>query len=170
MKKKTVKNIELTWEYTGSCPDQWYSYFYNEHNDKTYCVYIRQGSCSWSANLRSADGKYTGDDFEKLSTDKLECEIIELAFDYLSYLINPYDVEDRYFRRIVKEIVLYLNHRFSYFHFDSQECEKFDFIGEIAKGDKDSRMEVLSRRAKLMRKYLAEYEKFLKSIQGIGAC
>lgn len=111
-----------------------------------------------------ADGQYTGNDFEKLSTDKVEWEIIELAFDYLSYSISPYDMEDRYFRRIVEEIILHLNHRFPYFHFDSQERENFDFIGEIAEGDKDSRMEVLSRRAKLMRRYLAEYEKFLNSV------
>lgn len=170
MKKKTVRTIELTWEYVGPCPDQWFSYFYNEHNDKTYYVYIRQDSCSWSAQLRSADGQYTGDDFEKLSIDKVEWKIIELAFDYLSYSISPYDIEDRYFRRIVTEIILYLNHRFPYFHFDSQERENFNFIGEIAEGDKDSRMEVLSRRAKLMQRYLAEYEKFLDSMHDKVSC
>ena len=38
MDEKTVRNIELIWEYGGACPDQWYSYFYNEHSDKTYCA------------------------------------------------------------------------------------------------------------------------------------
>ena len=170
MNEKTVKTIELTWEYTGPCPDQWHSYFYNEHNDKTYCVYIRQDSCSWSAALRNTSGCYTSKDFEKLPSEIVEWEEIDLAFDYLSDFIKPYDIEDRYFRRIVEEIILYLNHRFPYFHFDSQERENFDFIGEIAEREKDSRMEVLSRRAKLMRKYLAEYEKFLNSMQDRVAC
>lgn len=164
MNEKTVKTIELTWEYTGPCPDQWHSYFYNEHNDKTYCAYIRQDSYNWSAALRNTNGCYTNKDFEELPSEIVEWENIDLAFDYLSYDTHPYDREEKYFRKVVEEVMIYLNHRFPYFHFDSQVRDNFDFMGEIAEGDKDSHMEVLSRRAKLMRRYLAEYEKFLTGI------
>lgn len=164
MDEKTVRNIELIWEYGGACPDQWYSYFYNEHSDKTYCVYIRQDSWSWSAALRNADGCHTDTEFEELPSEIVERENIELAFDYLSCSILPYDREEAYFRRVVEEVLIYLNHRFPYFHFYSQVRDDFDFIGEIDECDKDFSMEVLSRRAQLMRRYLAEYEKFLNSM------
>jgi hypothetical protein len=163
MNGKTVKTIELTWECSGPCPGQWYAYFHNEHDNKTYCVYIREDSYWWSADILYADGRYSSGDFKKLPSETVERECIELAFDYLSgYMTSR--TEAGYFSIIVEEIILYLNHRFPYFHFDSQERKNFDFIGETAKGDKESRMEVLLRRAKLMRKYLAEYENFLNSI------
>lgn len=156
MNEQTIKTIELTWEHSGPCPDQWYGYFYNEHDNRTYCIYIREDSYWWSANLRSADGYYTSNKFEELPPQAVKWESIELAFDYLSL-----NTEERYFRKIVEESIIYLNHRFPYFHFDSQERDSFNLMEEIADGDKDSRMEVLSRRAKLMRRYLAEYEKLL---------
>ncbi len=165
MKENTVRKIELTWEHTSSCPDQWYSYFYNEHNGKTYCVYIRQDTCSWSAALRHADGCHTDTEFEELPSEMVEWDEIYLAFDYLSSFIHPsYEIEEVYFRRVVEEVLIYLNHRFPYFFFYSQVRDKFDFMKEFDEGDRDFRMEVLSRRAQLMRRYLAEYEKFLDSM------
>lgn len=38
-------------------------------------------------------------------------------------------------------------------------------MGEISDDDKEACMEVLSRRAKLMRRYLVEYEKCLNSME-----
>ena len=57
-----------------------------------------------------------------------------------------------YFRKIVEEVTMYLNHRFPYFRFDSQVRDNFDFMKEFSEEDKESCMEVLSRRAKLMRR------------------
>lgn len=64
MNGKTVKTIELTWECSGPCPGQWYAYFHNEHDNKTYCVYIREDSYWWSADILYADGRYSSGDFK----------------------------------------------------------------------------------------------------------
>ena len=161
MNNQTIETIELTWEYSGACPDQWFSYFYNKQDNKTYSLYIRQDSCHWSADIRSTDGCYEANDFEELPYETVKWECIQLAFDYLSDYASPYAREDMYFRKIVEEVIMYLNYRFPYFKFDSQERDNFDFMEEISKDDREACMEVLSRRAKLMRRYLAEYKKFL---------
>ena len=159
--RKTIESIDLTWEYQGPCPDQWYSYFYNKHENKTYCTYIRQDRSCWSASPRCADGHYVGEQFEKLPPEAKKWERIELAFDYRSDY-SALDInEDRYFRKVVEEVILWLNYKFHYMHFNSQIRDNFDFAEEVAEGDKDSRMEVLGRRALLMQRYLSEYEKFL---------
>ena len=61
-----LETIELRWNYVGPCPDQWFAYFYNKQEHKTYCVYIRQDSCLWSADIRNTDGFYDVEDFENL--------------------------------------------------------------------------------------------------------
>ena len=154
MNNQTIETIELTWRYCGPCPDQWFSYFYNRQDDKTYSLYIRQDSCHWSADIRNADGCHNAEEFEKLPSETVIWENIQLAFDYLSDYTSPYPYyrEDMYFRKIVEEVTMYLNHRFPYFRFDSQVRDNFDFMKEFSEEDKESCMEVLSRRAKLMRR------------------
>ena len=165
MDNQAIETIELTWRYSGPCPDQWFSYFYNRRDNKTYSLYIRQDSCCWSADIRSADGCYDAKGFEELPSETVIWEDIRLAFDYLSDYMSPYAKEDKYFKKIVEEIIMYLNHRFPYFKFDSQKRDNFDFMGEISEDAKEACMEVLSRRAKLMQRYLVEYEKFLNNIE-----
>ena len=46
--------INLKWKHIGPCPDQWFAYFYNESEDRTYEVYIREDTYWWSASLSSA--------------------------------------------------------------------------------------------------------------------
>ncbi len=161
---RMLETIELRWNYVGPCPDQWFAYFYNKQEHKTYCVYIRQDSCLWSADIRNTDGFYDVEDFENLPFEMVTTENIQLAFDYISDYISASAREDEYFKKIVEEAIIYLNHRFPYFKFDSQIRDNFDFMEEISEGNKESCMEVLSRRAKLMQRYLAEYEKFLANM------
>lgn len=165
MNSQAIEIIELTWKYVGPCPDQWFSYFYNKQENKTYSLYIRQDSCHWSADIRNTDGCYDAEGFEKLPFETVIWDRVQLAFDYLSDYASPYDREDKYFKMIVEEVIMYLNHRFPYFKFDSKVHYDFDFMEEISEGDKEACMEVLSRRAKLMRRYLAEYERSLNRIK-----
>lgn len=153
-RKVLMKNIELTWDGGGCCPGQWYAYFYNEQDNRTYCVYIREDSFWWSAALRSAEGRYSGDEFEALSVKSCLWKGIDLAFDYLA------DGEDWHFSKIVEETIFYLNHRFPYFMFDSKQREKYDFMDGVTEENRKSRLDVLERREELMRKYLAKYDEF----------
>ena len=153
-RKVLMKNIELTWDGGGCCPGQWYAYFYNEQDNRTYCVYIREDSFWWSAALRSAEGRYSGDEFEDLSVKSCLWKGIDLAFDYLA------NGEDWHFSKIVEEAIVYLNHRFPYFRFDSEQREKYDFMDGVTEENRKSRLDVLERREELMRKYLAKYEEF----------
>lgn len=165
MNDKGIETIELTWDYVGPCPEQWYAYFYNVHDNKTYCVYIRQDTYWWSADLIYADGRHSGENFEKLPYEKKKWEYIQLAFDYLSEIVASYNDEDMTSREILEEIIIYLSHKFPYLHFDSQLRGNSIFMEKICKEGKDSRTEVLHRRAKLMRRYLAEYEKYINDIK-----
>ena len=153
-RKVLMKNIELTWDGGGCCPGQWYAYFYNEQDNRTYCVYIREDSFWWSAALRSAEGRYSGDEFEALPVKSCLWKGIDLAFDYLA------DGEDWHFSKIVEETIFYLNHRFPYFMFDSKQREKYDFMDGVTGKKRKSRLDVLERREELMRKYLAKYDEF----------
>ena len=153
-RKVLMKNIELTWDGGGCCPGQWYAYFYNEQDNRTYCVYIREDSFWWSAALRSAEGRYSGDEFEDFSVKSCLWKGIDLAFDYLA------NGEDWHFSKIVEEAIVYLNHRFPYFRFDSEQREKYDFMDGVTEENRKSRLDVLERREELMRKYLAKYEEF----------
>ena len=153
-RKVLMKNIELTWDGGGCCPGQWYAYFYNEQENRTYCVYVREDTFWWSAALRHMDGLYSDDEFERLSAENATWEHIDLAFDYLA------DGNDWHFSKIVEESIVYLNHRFPYFRFDSGQREKYDFMDGVTEENKKSRLDVLERREELMRKYLAKYEEF----------
>ena len=77
-----------------------------------------------------------------------------MAFDYLA------DGDDWHFSKIVEEAIVYLNHRFPYFRFDSEQREKYDFMDGVKEEKQKSRLDVLDRREELMRKYLAKYERF----------
>ena len=153
-RKVLMKNIKLTWNGGGCCPGQWYAYFYCEQENRTYCVYLREDTFWWSAALRSAEGRYSGGEFEDLPAKSCLWEGIDLAFDYLA------DGEDWHFSKIVEEAIVYLNHRFPYFRFDSEQREKYDFMDGVAEEKRKSRLDVLKRREELMRKYLAKYEGF----------
>ena len=153
-RKVLMKNIELTWNGGGCCPGQWYAYFYNEQDNRTYCVYIREDNFWWSAALIHMDGLYSDDEFERLSAENATWEHIDLAFDYLA------DGDDWHFSKIVEEAIVYLNHRFPYFRFDSEQREKYDFMDGVKEEKQKSRLDVLDRREELMRKYLAKYERF----------
>lgn len=160
-RKVLMKNIELTWDGGGCCPGQWYAYFYNEQDNRTYCVYIREDSFWWSAALRSAEGRYSGDEFEALPVKSCLWKGIDLAFDYLA------DGEDWHFSKIVEETIFYLNHRFPYFMFDSKQREKYDFMDGVTEENRKSRLDVLERREKLMRKYLVKYDEFKEKMNSI---
>lgn len=153
-RKVLMKNIELTWAGGGCCPGQWYAYFYCEQENRTYCVYLREDTFWWSAALRHMDGLYSDDEFERLSAENATWEHIDLAFDYLV------DGNDWHFSKIIEEAIVYLNHRFPYFRFDSEQREKYDFMYGVTEENKKSRLDVLKRREELMRKYLAKYEGF----------
>ena len=153
-RKVLMKNIELTWNGGGCCPGQWCAYFYNEQDNRTYCVYLREDTFWWSAALRHMDGLYSDDEFEKLSDENATWEHIDLAFDYLT------GSEDWHFSKIVEEAIVYLNHRFPYFRFDSEQREKYDFMDGVTEENRKSRLDVLERREELMRKYLAKYDEF----------
>ncbi len=158
-RKALMKNIELTWIGGGCCPGQWYAYFYNEQDNRTYCVCIREDTFWWSAALRHMDGLYSDDEFEKLSAENETWEHIDLAFDYLA------DGEDWHFRKIVEEAIVYLNHRFPYIRFDSEQRYKYDFMDGVTEDNRKSRLDVLERREELMRRYLARYEAFKEKIE-----
>ena len=153
-RKVLMKNIELTWDGGGCCPGQWYAYFYCKQENRTYCVYLREDTFWWSAALRHMDGLYSDDEFEKLSAENATWEHINLAFDYLA------DGEDWHFSKIVEEAIVYLNHRFPYFRFDSEQREKYDFMNGVTEENRKSHFGLLERREELMRKYLAKYEEF----------
>ena len=155
------KTIKLTWEYSGPCPWQWYACFYNSHDDKTYCAYIREDTYWWSASLMHADGRHPAEDFMQLPAEMIKWEEIQLAFDYLTDNVAGRDDVEMIFKLILEEIIIYLSHKFPYLRFDSQGRDNFDFNGVISSAaDKYSCMEVLHRRAELMRKYLAEYDRY----------
>ena len=94
-------------------------------------------------------------DFERLHYEQLTDESIPLAFYYDT------DIDNR--PKIVEEVILYLQHRFTYFLFDSKIGEQYDFTAGLGDMDEDSRIELQERRAELMRRYLAKYEEFKKS-------
>ena len=150
---KTVINLE--WKMTGPCPGQRSAYFYNEFDGRTYEVYLREDTYWWSASLFSASGQHSNEEFERLHYEQLTDESIPLAFYYDT------DIDNR--PKIVEEVILYLQHRFTYFLFDSKIREQYDFTACLEYMDDGSRTELLERRAELMRRYLAKYEEFKKS-------
>lgn len=157
-----VKTIKLTWEYSGSCPGQWYAHFYNAHDGKTYCAYIREDTYWWSASLIYADGRHSAESFWQLPSEIIKWEEVQLAFDYLADNVEWRNDEDMIFKIILEEIIIYLSHKFPCLRFDSQERGNFDFDRVISEAaDKYSCVEVLHRQAELMRKYLAEYDKYI---------
>ena len=157
MEKVFTENIELTWE--GGCwSGHWNAYFYDERGNRTYCVHFREGSYCWSADLQSAEGCFSGSEFEELPYESKMSETICLGFDYLSDNVLP--DWHCHFSEIVEESIVYLNSRFPYFCFDSEQREKYDFMEGITEENKESRIDVLDRRAELMRMYLARYEDF----------
>lgn len=85
-----------------------------------------------------------------------------MAFDYLADNVEWRNDEDMIFKIILEEIIIYLSHKFPCLRFDSQERGNFDFDRVISEAaDKYSCVEVLHRQAELMRKYLAEYDKYI---------
>lgn len=153
---KSVINLE--WKITGPCPGQWNANFYNELDGRTYNVYLREDTYWWSASLFSAKGQYTVEEFERLPYEQLTDESIPLAFYYDTDIDNG--------PKIVEEAILYLQHRFPYFLFDSKIRDQYDFHdfpAVLEYLDDNSRTELLERRAELMRRYLKKYEDFKKS-------
>ena len=114
---KSVINLE--WKITGPCPGQWNANFYNELDGRTYNVYLREDTYWWSASLFSTKGQYTVEEFERLPYDQLTDESIPLAFYYDTDIDNG--------PKIVEEAILYLQHRFPYFLFDSKIRDQYDF-------------------------------------------
>ncbi len=147
--------INLKWKHNGPCPDQWFAYFYNEWEDRTYEVYIRKDTYWWSAALSSAKGLHTAEDFEKIPDEQQVYENIPLAFYYDT------DIDNR--PKMEEEVLLFLRHRFPHLSFDSKIRGQYDFTAGLEDMDEDSRTELLERRAELMRRYLAKYEEFKKS-------
>lgn len=140
---KTV--INLKWKITGPCPGQWNAYFYNEFDGRTYDVYLREDTYWWSASLFSASGQYSDEEFERLHYEQLTDESIPLAFYYDTDIDNG--------PKLVEETILYLQHRFPYFLFDSKIRDKYDFLAGTEDMDDKSRSELLERRVELMRRY-----------------
>lgn len=157
-RKVLMKNIELTWDGGGCCPGQWFAYFYCEQENRTYCVYLREDTFWWSAALMSAEGRYSYSEFDDLP---LIWEEIDLAFDYLAHS------DEWHFSKIVEEAIVYLNHRFPYFRFDSEQREKYDFMDGVTEKKRKSCLDVLERREKLMRKYLVKYDEFKEKMNSI---
>lgn len=147
--------INLKWKHIGPCPDQWFAYFYNELEDRTYEVYIREDTYWWSAALASAKGQHTAEEFERIPSEQQVDENIPLAFYYDT------DVDNR--SKMEEEVLLFLYHRFPHLLFDSKIREQYDFLAGLKDMDDDSRTELLERRAELMRRYLEKYEEFKKS-------
>ena len=147
--------INLKWKHIGPCPDQWFAYFYNESEDRTYEVYIREDTYWWSASLSSAEGQHTAEEFERIPSEQQVYENIPLAFYYDT------DVDNR--PKMEEEVLLFLQHRFPHLSFDSKIRDRYDFTAGLEDMDDGSRTELLERRAELMRRYLAEYEEFKKS-------
>lgn len=147
--------INLKWKHIGPCPDQWFAYFYNESEDRTYEVYIREDTYWWSAALASAKGRHSAEDFEIIPVERQVYENIPLAFYYDT------DIDNR--PKLEEEVLLFLQHRFPYLLFDSKIREQYDFLAGLEDMDEDSSTELLERRAELMRRYLAKYEEFKKS-------
>ena len=133
--------INLKWKLIGPCPDQWFAYFYNESEDRTYEVYIREDTYWWSAALASAKGQHTAEEFERIPSEQQVYENIPME----------------------EEVLLFLQHRFPHLSFDSKIREQYDFTAGLEYMDDGSRTELLERRAELMRRYLAKYEEFKKS-------
>ena len=136
--------INLKWKRIGPCPDQWFAYFYNESEDRTYEVYLREDTYWWSAALSSAKGQHTAEEFERIPSEQQVYENIPLAFYYDT------DVDNR--PKMEEEVLL----------FDSKIREQYDFTAGLEYMDDGSRTELLERRAELMRRYLAKYEEFKK--------
>ena len=147
--------INLKWKLIGPCPDQWFAYFYNESEDRTYEVYIREDTYWWSASLSSAEGQHTAEEFERIPSEQQVYENIPLAFYYDT------DVDNR--PKMEEEVLLFLQHRFPHLSFDSKIREQYDFTAGLEDMDDGSRTELLERRAELMRRYLEKYEEFKKS-------
>ena len=150
---KTVINLE--WKITGPCPGQWDAYFYNDLDGRTYDVYLREDTFWWSAELFYAEGKYTGKEFDRLPGERVKGESIPLAFYYDTDIDNG--------PKLVEEAILYLQHRFPYFLFDSKIRDQYDFTAGTENMDDSSRIELLERRAELMQRYLDKYDEFKKS-------
>ena len=141
---KTAINLE--WKIAGPCPGQWDAFFYNELDNRTYDVYLREDTFWWSASLFSAKGQYTVEEFERLPYEQLTDESIPLAFYYDTDIDNG--------PIIVEEAILYLQHRFPYLLFDSKIRDMYDFKAGTEDMDDNIRNELLERRAELMRRYL----------------
>ena len=122
-----VETIELTWEYSGPCPGQWYAHFYNAHDGKTYCAYIREDTYWWSTSLIYADGRHSAESFWQLPAEIIKWEEVQLAFDYLADNVEWRNDEDMIFKIILEEIIIYLSHKFPYLRFNSQGRSNFDF-------------------------------------------
>lgn len=147
------ETIDLKWSIKGVCAVQWYAYFYNTNDDRTYCVYLREENYWWTADLIFADGEYSAEAFEELPYEDQHIDSIPLAFYY--------DTDRDNSGAVVEDVLIYLKHRFPYLDFDSRIREKYDFseraedLGESDKG------ELLERRAALMRKYLEHYQEYI---------
>ena len=147
--------INLKWKLIGPCPNQWFAYFYNESEDRTYEVYLREDTYWWSASLFSASGQHSDEEFKRLHCELLTDESIPLAFYYDTDIDNG--------PKLVEEAILFLQHRFPHLSFDSKIREQYDFTAGLEDMDDGSRTELLERRAELMRRYLEKYEEFKKS-------
>lgn len=149
--------INLKWYKAGSvCPEQYYAYFYNSKEDRTYCIYLREDTFWWSADLYYASGEYTPDTFEKLPYEQTLVDYINLAFFY--------DTDTDNLAKVVEDVLIYLNHRFPYLKFDSKIRENYDFTAGMNNEDKDAYFELLERRVSLMKKYLEKYEAYKRTI------
>ena len=147
--------INLEWKNTCPCPVIWEAYFYNESEDRTYEVCLREDTYWWSASLSSAKGQHTAEDLEIIPSEQQVYENILLAFYYDT------DIDNR--PKMVEEVLLFLQHRFPHLLFDSKIREQYDFTAGLEDMDEDSRAELLERRAELMRRYLARYEEFKRA-------
>lgn len=149
----TIETIYLEWTTMGICAVQWFAYFYNKIDDRTYCVYLREENYWWTADLIYADGEYTAATFEDLPYEHKHWDSIPLAFYY--------DTDRDNSGAVVEDVLMYLKYRFPYFVFDSKIREKYDFSERFEYESEDAHSELLERRAVLMRIYLENYRKYL---------
>lgn len=152
--------IYLEWKTVGICAVQWFAYFYNETDGRTYCVYLREENYWWTADLIHAEGEYSADAFEDLPYEQRHCETIPLSFYY--------DTDRDNSGAVVEDVLIYLKHRFPYLDFDSRIREKYDFTENTEDLEEEALSELLERRAALMRKYLELYWSYLAG--GAGRC
>ena len=149
----TIETIYLEWTTMGVCAVQWFAYFYNKVDNRTYCVYLREENYWWTADLIYSEGKYTADAFEGLPYEHKHYDSIPLAFYY--------DTDRDNSGAVVEDVLMYLKHRFPYFVFDSKIREKYDFTEGLEDDGEYAHSELLERRAALMKKYLENYRRYL---------